>query len=700
LLGEGKLIIMAPSAGYKRLNDNTPTVVNNLEDVFYKALRSSGVKLKQPASMQTMFWFDREDLIGKPYKKKHPICIERLLRGVSEGIRNESAIRLALYLVNFRCEKPKKTWNILLEWNRNNKPPLEERELRSIFESALKHSYVFGCNDSILSAQCTSKVECPIGVKTLQPQEIIEYELEKSKAIKLHPLIDYHPETGLSIGTLLGESSQFLLFLAEKPFICDSENSLQIETFPKEVSINHPKFASLNTTHHAEILLLARNYFKTNQIEFPPKKEVFEKVFQKTCQYWWHSDKRFYTVVVCWAIGTYFHTIFVYYPILAPQGLRETGKTTLLELLRKVCWNPTGREVALREADLFRTIQDGRVTYIADITKLDPRSKQYADVIDVYETGTEKGGCVRRIDKDTGEPIEYKTFGPKAIATRHDLPFTPKTIRIITEKAPNKVYSARRAKLEFDPDWSDIVGSLIKIAIKHWREVAKAYRSVEQTDKLLGRAFNYWAPILAVCKVFAPEHYEDLLSLAEEEAERMEKGDFLSDVEDAVLTVLLEEANRSDQITITLPLKELTERATEICPMIKSWHVVKSAVTNLRIMRRKPYSQSGKGVVYQLDLKKAKAIAEERGIVLELETQKQAETSTTPLIPEPTLTQENIEKVLEAVRREEALCVYATLPKLEFSTGIPQSGLKQILGVIEKEGRVFQFREGCYKLSK
>jgi hypothetical protein len=241
---------------------------------------------------------------------------------------------------------------------------------------------------------------------------------------------------------------------------------------------------------------------------------------------------------------------------------------------------------------------------------------------------------------------------------------------------------------------------LIKSAIKYWREVAEAYGNLEQTDKLLGRAFNYWAPVLAICKVFAPEHYEGLLSLAEEEAERMEKGDLLSDVEDAVLTVLLEEANRSDQITITLPLKELTERATEICPMIKSWHVVKSAVTNLRIMRRKPYSQSGKGVVYQLDLMKAKAIAEERGIVLELETTKQPETSTTPLVPEPTLIIENIEKVLEAIRREEALCVYATLPKLEFSTGIPQSDLKQILSIMEKEGRVFQFREGCYKLAK
>lgn len=47
LLGEGKLIIMAPSKGYRRLNDNFPTAVDNVEDMFLKALRSVGVTTKQ-----------------------------------------------------------------------------------------------------------------------------------------------------------------------------------------------------------------------------------------------------------------------------------------------------------------------------------------------------------------------------------------------------------------------------------------------------------------------------------------------------------------------------------------------------------------------------------------------------------------------------------------------------------------------------
>jgi len=337
-----------------------------------------------------------------------------------------------------------------------------------------------------------------------------------------------------------------------------------------------------------------------------------KKVLQKVSYYWYHSDSRVYTLVACWIIGTYFHPIFVFYPALNPQGQRETGKSTLLELLRRMCWNPTAREVALRGADLFRTIQDSRVTYIADVTKLDRKSKTYSEVIDIYETGTEKGGRVRRIDKETGEPIEYQTYGPKAIATQYELPFTAKCIRLITEKAANIEYSKRRQKLDFDPEWPKIVNLLLKAAIKYWPKVVEVYEQVEQTDKLTGRAFNYWAPLLAICKIFAPQRYDDLVRLAEEMAELQEKGDRLSEVEDAILALLLEYQGE----TAIILLKELTEKVQSIVPWVKNWYIVKSALDNLGIVKRR--YESRQGVSYQIALDRAKKKAEAKGILQEL----------------------------------------------------------------------------------
>jgi hypothetical protein len=50
LLGTGKLCIMASSHGYTRINDNTPTIVQDLEESFHKALFNAGMKTEERTS--------------------------------------------------------------------------------------------------------------------------------------------------------------------------------------------------------------------------------------------------------------------------------------------------------------------------------------------------------------------------------------------------------------------------------------------------------------------------------------------------------------------------------------------------------------------------------------------------------------------------------------------------------------------------
>lgn len=161
LLGQGKLCICWPTQGYSRLNDNTITSLEDLEGSFYKALSRVGVK----AERKNEVWFDRKDLAVKPYRKDDPPCIRYIKKGVSEGLRNEGAVRLSSYLVNFRQLEPKKAFQELLFWNRLNNPPLVENELRSVFESTVKGAYNYGCEDSILKSFCKENVECPIRKK-------------------------------------------------------------------------------------------------------------------------------------------------------------------------------------------------------------------------------------------------------------------------------------------------------------------------------------------------------------------------------------------------------------------------------------------------------------------------------------------------------------------------------------------------------
>jgi hypothetical protein len=675
LLGENKLIIMAPSRGYQRLNDNTPTVVQNLESLFLEALEKP--QLTQ-VPKETEFWFNLERSATKPYRGKNPICIQRLLKGVAEGERNEACIRLVCYFANFRMFKEKKVWRIIREWNKHNSSPLEEKELKTIFNSALKGEYVFGCSDPLLKKYCSDKSECPLA--SLTPLELINSEIERRQSVQLHPVIDFHTETGLSIGTLLGTHSKSLLFLGTKPFVADLGGLLKEEELAQSVHVIQPRFSVVNRVHSAQMLNVAGEFFKTGTIEFPPKNKVFKKVLGGVCHYWYHSENTYYTFVSCWIIATYFYPIFAFFPALRLQGERQTGKTTLLDVFHHLAWNATGKEVALRSADLFRTISDSRVTYLVDITKMSPKNEQYHDIVDIFEAGTESGGIVRRIDKESGEPLEYKIYSPKAVGTRYNLPFESKTIGIITEKAKDIVYAKRRAEMKFDPKLPETVALLIRAAIKYWPEIVEAYHGVKQTEKLNGRRFNYWSPILAVCKVFAPERYEKLLVLAERDAEENEKGDLLSEVEDAILTVLLTYKCDKDETIITILLKDLTEKITDLVPWVKSWHIVKSALRNLRITKKR--YDSSRGIAYQIKLNEAHSKAAERKIQSE----------------KAVLTQENMELVVKALHEETKDKEFATTKELSTATKLSEQDLKEILGKLQQEGKATQPHPDMWRL--
>jgi hypothetical protein len=165
--------------------------------------------------------------------------------------------------------------------------------------------------------------------------------------------------------------------------------------------------------------------------------------------------------------------------------------------------------------------------------------------------------------------------------------------------------------------------------------VKRAYDSLEQTDKLYGRSFNYRAPLLSVCKVFASERFDELLKLAEEDAEKAEKGDRLSEVEEAVLSILLEEKTE----TVTVLLKELTQQVQNIVPWVKDWHIVVSALENLGVIQRK-YPTS-KGVQYQIKLEKVRKEAEKRRTKEEANKKVQENTSKTKA---------SVKEVLETLR--------------------------------------------------
>ena len=540
------------------------------------------------------------------------------------------------------------------------------------------------------------KANAPSTMNLLSPEEALERMLESEGQSTIHPLIDFHVCLGLTLGFPIRDANETLIFAKEKPIITRN-GILQLNgIFPQDFSVSCQGTPELHPTTLEEMLRLVAEARSKGKIEFPSEKEVFENTLRGIETYWYHTHPAVYVLIACWIIGTYMHPMFKHYPALILQGRRETGKSTLLQILAKTCWNPTPLATALRGAPLFRAIEARRKTYIVDITRLDTRSQDYGDIIDILETGTEKNGAVPRSDKETLEPHYYRTYGPKAIASRYELPFTVKAIRIITEQAPSNEYSMRQHRLDSDERWPRIVNLLLRAAMKYWPEVLNAYNSLEPTPKLVRRSFDYWAPILAVCKVFAPEHYESLVKLAEEMVAQTERADRLSHVEDASIAYLAQ----LEGPTVTMTLKEITEQVDGLLPEPVGWQTVRAALQNTGLIKR-TYKKA-KGTSYLLDVEKAKKLAEERGI--QLGPEEEQPTQQTSLEEEPpreecraVLTQENFQLVFGAIKRGCKHKSYVTTEEIEYLTGLKREVLQPILNSLEREGKIVQVFSGCWK---
>lgn len=63
---------------------------------------------------------------------------DKVISGVSSGNRNETAAKVTGKLLNVFKKEADIAWKILTQWNRSNNPPLEEEELRNVFDSIAK----------------------------------------------------------------------------------------------------------------------------------------------------------------------------------------------------------------------------------------------------------------------------------------------------------------------------------------------------------------------------------------------------------------------------------------------------------------------------------------------------------------------------------------------------------------------------------
>jgi len=136
LLGEGGYALAPPSIIDHSLCDKSKC--NRQGTTEYEVISSTFRPLEVKSVFQAVL--ERAKSLG--WKLKEKPRVDEILQGVPEGMRNNSAFQYARYLLFKIKLDPQTVWAELQRWNSLNNPPLDERELRTVFESAQRYPYV------------------------------------------------------------------------------------------------------------------------------------------------------------------------------------------------------------------------------------------------------------------------------------------------------------------------------------------------------------------------------------------------------------------------------------------------------------------------------------------------------------------------------------------------------------------------------
>jgi len=159
--GEGGYVIAPPALHpsgnrYEWLND-LDTPIAGIPEWLMSELSKEKVSLS--------------DWVGNP----------EVLRGVPKSMRNESAAKIVGKLLSHIPQEEWQTtaWEFLTGWNLKNTPPLEEKELRTVFESITKRE-IGKSNQNIITNKFEGfSVKLGDGAKVKAKKGIFEYHLKQ-----------------------------------------------------------------------------------------------------------------------------------------------------------------------------------------------------------------------------------------------------------------------------------------------------------------------------------------------------------------------------------------------------------------------------------------------------------------------------------------------------------------------------------------
>lgn len=210
-------------------------------------------------------------------------------------------------------------------------------------------------------------------------------------------------------------------------------------------------------------------------------------------------------LLALWLMGTYWYTVFEYYPYLVLRSPeKRCGKSRTLDLISMLGFNAHQPTASPTEAQIFREPrEDGGVQIYDEMEGMTGDKERWSAVTSVFNAGFHKGQVVTRYRKTSqGQQKEtFDTYVPRAIASISSLETTleDRSILFMMQRLLPGQTTERFSLRRLDAEAQILRDDLHIFALTTASTIAELYDGSEfpGLSGLDHRAVDLWEPLLS-----------------------------------------------------------------------------------------------------------------------------------------------------------------------------------------------------------
>lgn len=250
-------------------------------------------------------------------------------------------------------------------------------------------------------------------------------------------------------------------------------------------------------------------------------KLIFKLIKNRLDFYFEFPDDYTSSYLALWIIGTYFFPLFRSFNYIYVHGAKASGKSNLLSVLEKVCFNARySTEITPQTA--YRVISQTQCTLLIDETDEFASVRNKPELMNILRSGYKNGVLIPRQFQRSDRigdltTVYFNGYCPKVMAniTGIEDVLLDRAVRIVMQRAVNPIYGERSEYIDTDNSWSYLRDMLYIYLLYFWKDVKTTYLTTVKPENINNRSWELWRPLLSFAKIIGDEVYDDMIKFAD-----------------------------------------------------------------------------------------------------------------------------------------------------------------------------------------